>query len=170
MVTMTGFHGTLKNKAQNILNNGFIHSTKNTEWLGFGVYFFAEQQYAEKWALSEAEKPKNKGEVPSVLSCLIRCKENEYYDLDNEDNMDKIVKCLSGVLKGLEGKNSTKLDEAQIRCAACNFFAKKYGIKVYSYTFPLRRTNSYGFPFVINQKQICVNNNECISCVKECLI
>ena len=169
MVRLTGFHGTLQHKAENIIQNGFIHSKKDTEWLGFGVYFFTKKQDAKKWALLEADKDRNKGSSSSVLQCSISCEDNEYFDLDNRKNMSGILSCVSSVFEGLAGRNSTKIsDERQLRCIACNYFAKKYGIKVYAYTFPGIKNNKIGFPFVLKQRQICVRSDECIKDIREC--
>lgn len=169
MVCLTGFHGTLQHKAKSIIQNGFIHSKKDIEWLGFGVYFFNKKQDAEKWASLEVNKIKNQESTPCVLQCSISCKDDEYFDLDNSENMSSILSDLKGVLEGLVGRNSTKIDDdRQLRCIACNYFAKKNGIKVYAYTFPRIKNNMIGFPFVLKQRQICVKDNECIKDIREC--
>lgn len=169
MVRLTGFHGTLQYKAKSIIQNGFIHSTKDTEWLGFGIYFFTKKRDAEKWAELEANKNKNQGSCSGVLQCSIGCEDNEYFDLDNKENMDKLMREFNCVLESLAGRNSTKItDDRQLRCIACNFFAKKNGVKVYTYTFPRIKNNMVGFPLVLKQRQICVRSNECIKDIKEC--
>ena len=54
-----GYHGTLDIRANAIISqNHFIPSSKDTEWLGEGVYFFAHKQHAIDWATREAKNHK----------------------------------------------------------------------------------------------------------------
>ena len=124
MVNIKGFHGTLDEKANKILNSKFIHSSKNSEWLGSGVYFFEKRKDAEWWAKLEAGKPQNQGNLPTVLSADIITEDEFFYDLDFRFNMNKMIEESRDLLEGLEG--NLNMNEAEIRCVACNFFAKLY--------------------------------------------
>lgn len=157
-----GFHGTLEYRAKSILKCGFIHSTKNTEWLGHGVYFFTDLMYARKWALQESEKPQNNGAKEVVLKADISCKNENFCDLDLEENMSKLLQERKRLLLDLKGKSSNKFSDAEMRCIVCNWFAQKYGIKVFAYTFPIRLHNKCGFPYIEEQRQLCVNDDSCI--------
>lgn len=153
-----GYHGTLNSRADKILKNGFCASNKDKEWLGFGVYFFTNIEEAEIWSCREAKKVKNQGEAAAVISCEIVCEEEAFFDLDEDDKFSKLNIEMKSLLKGLAGRNSTKLTKDQFRCAACNMFALKYKIKVYAFTFPLLHHNECGFPYVKEQRQICVRD------------
>ena len=60
LVEKTGYHGTTEDHARSILKEKqFITSTKDTEWLGRGVYFFKHARHAEFWAKAECRKSKN---------------------------------------------------------------------------------------------------------------
>lgn len=49
---LTGYHGTTKENAENILNSGYKLSQKSNLWLGDGIYFFIEDIFSFKWCLS----------------------------------------------------------------------------------------------------------------------
>lgn len=165
MVNIKGFHGTLDGKADKILSSKFIHSTKNREWLGFGVYFFGKRKDAERWAKLESDKPQNQWSLPAVLSADIITENEFFYDLDILVNMKRMVEKTRKLLEGLEG--NLDMNEAEMRCAACNFFAELYGIKVFAYTFPSMAQNAIGFPYTRKQRQICVNDDNCIKNVQK---
>lgn len=165
MVNIKGFHGTLDEKANKILNSKFIHSSKNSEWLGFGVYFFEKRKDAEWWAKLEAGKSQKKYSVPTVLSANIVTDDEFFYDLDILVNMKRMVEKTRKLLEGLEG--NLDMNEAEMRCAACNLFAELYGIKVFAYTFPSMNQNAIGFPYIRKQRQICVNDDNCIKNVQK---
>ena len=61
IVHFTGWHGTDRKNAEEILKNNFLESSGNHHWLGEGVYFFGEGLgkpviHAAHWAKSEAYK------------------------------------------------------------------------------------------------------------------
>lgn len=164
-----GYHGTLDHKAEMILQSHFIHSKKNNEWLGFGVYFFSALSEAKRWAHMESNKEANKGFVAAVLEADLECSESQYYDLDKHHCMVQFISEVEELLKGLRGKSKTKLTEAQIRCAVCNWFAIKHDVNIYAYTFPLKiKTNNAGFPYEIKHRQLCVRNDACIRSLNKC--
>ena len=168
MIELNAYHGTIDEKANKIVSNKFIHSKKDNEWLGFGVYFFTEEKYARWWASMEANKKQNCGSVPVVLAANIVTEEALFYDLDLQKNMVKMQEELRNVLEKLCGKGKAKLSEAQMRCACCNFFAKKYKIEVFAYTFPSIAINEIGFPYTRKQRQLCVRYDKCITNLHKC--
>lgn len=46
MFKETVYHGTIQQKADAIVKEGFIESSKDIEWLGTGIYFFAKREDA----------------------------------------------------------------------------------------------------------------------------
>ena len=74
MIKLKAYHGTLKKNVNSIKENGFIISTKNFEWLGTGIYFFADKEFAEQWALQESLKRKGPNREPAVLSAIYSVK------------------------------------------------------------------------------------------------
>ncbi len=169
MVNIKGFHGTLEQRANKILKEGFIHSHKNREWLGSGIYFFSKFNDAEKWAIMEANKPQNKGSKAVVLTTDIIVNPNNFFDFDIPDNMEKFYNETKTLVNGIKDKIHGKNQDAQIRHALCEWFAKKYKIDVYAYTFPLHiYINPVGFPDVQSQRQICVKKDICITNLYKC--
>lgn len=168
MVNIKGFHGTLDEKANKILNSKFIHSSKNSEWLGSGVYFFVERKDAEWWAKLEAGKPQNKYSVPTVLSANIVTDDEFFYDLDLQRNMDKMRKEARAWLQNPNLGFRADLSREQLRCLVCNLYARKHGIKVFTFTFPAITTNEIGFTYSKMQRQICVNDDSCIRNLRKC--
>ncbi len=61
--TVTGYHGTTKERAEHILTEGFRFSRNDHDWLGHGVYFFERAPHrAAEWA---AER--YRGGTPCVI-------------------------------------------------------------------------------------------------------
>ena len=51
MIELIGYHGTVKTSAEKILSSKeFIESNNDNEWLGHGIYFFADIENAIKKA------------------------------------------------------------------------------------------------------------------------
>ena len=50
IIKETVYHGTTTARAQSISQGGFIHSNKDIEWLGHGIYFFQYAVDAKWWA------------------------------------------------------------------------------------------------------------------------
>lgn len=48
------FHGTLKNKKDSIIQNGYTCSDRSDNYLGTGVYFYDEENLALTWAQKKA--------------------------------------------------------------------------------------------------------------------
>lgn len=161
-----GYHGTIKKRADNILAHGFRLSNKNTEWLGTGVYFFEDFKWAKSWAFQETERAGKPKEEAAVLSAVIRCSDELFFDLDKPENMLKIKNELQNLanIKNSLGYSNTKREET--RCLICNFWKKKYNTQVMAYTFPRQQHNEMGFPFIVSQKQYCVTNKESIRNIK----
>ena len=168
MVNIKGFHGTLDEKANKILNSKFIHSSKNSEWLGSGVYFFAERKDAEWWAKLETNKRQNQGSLPAVLSADIITEDEFFYNLDLQCNMDKMRKEARAWLQNPNLGFRADLSREQLRCLVCNLYARKHGIKVFTFTFPAITTNEIGFIYSKMQRQICVNDDSCIRNLRKC--
>ena len=159
-IKMTGHHGTLKSKAIKIMREDFYISKKPNEWLGRGIYFFSERQDAWKWAEQEARKAKHHGEYPFVITADISCSKGEFADLDYEEERHKMDTALQKCkYKGAPEFSSDK----EMRCFYSNLYKRLSGIKVMAYTFPIALTNKYGFPYILNKRQISVENNEYLS-------
>lgn len=65
LVSIDAFHGTSRDAALLINAQGFNESTKRSEWLGRGIYFFVEgvsdpQANAREWARAQGWDPKAK--------------------------------------------------------------------------------------------------------------
>ena len=158
-MVLTGYHGTTSDRADKILMQGFMQSRKDIEWLGFGVYFFADVNWAIKWAGMQCTRHRQPV-YPVVLAAELNCRDNGLFDLDIPENMQKLTdefrEAFHGNAKGSPNfTGSIDKVRSQIRCMACNFYkAKHQEVKVFSYTFPAWGFNSAGFPN--NQKQYCV--------------
>lgn len=77
---LTGYHGTSKEYAENILKTKIFHqSRKINEWLGNGIYFYTEFEEALEWA--KKYHPNNEAVIHEII-CI---KEDEIMNLDYED-------------------------------------------------------------------------------------
>lgn len=156
------YHGTLQHKAVRILREPFFVSKKNTEWLGHGIYFFEDVEWAKTWAIQEYKKNKYFNAKPTIVSALIRCEDAEFYDLDIRENMLAMEREAIDSLKQFGSLGRTRLTKHELKCFACNYWRAIKGIKVFAYTFPILKDNFIGFPVNHEQRQFCVVNNDYI--------
>lgn len=154
MVNCVGYHGTSKESAVSILKNDFNLSMQKNEWLGFGVYFFDQFEWANSWAR------KKKSGV--VVSAKLQCMEEEFYDLDDSTKMQLMVTEAEDVLKKQHEKKPN-MRQNDLRCFACNFFGEKHNIKIFAYTFPSLDYNVVYFPVGEHkERQYCVRHTQSI--------
>ena len=168
--TMIGYHGTTLSAAETILKTKVFHdSTKDREWLGKGVYFFAYKQDAITWAIAQTERPENGGELPAVLSSrLVFCPE-QLLDLDDPaalENMHTFLKKVGYIVQKHISADCAELTGHALWkqwCFNCELYKKlnpKIGIIVYTFHF----TNDYAKEFFYrNQRQICVSDHSIIT-------
>ena len=173
MFKETVYHGTLKHKANRIQREGFMQSEKETEWLGTGIYFFAQRKDAEVWANREVRKGKNQGSSPALLEAVISCEDDKFFDLDISANMEQLVSAVKPYL--INGNNGHAVIDGpdaklKLRCLACNFYKKLHGIQVLAYSFPRMKNNDMGFPVCVSQRQYAVNTNKNIIELRELAI
>ena len=146
MVYLEGNHGTSKEAALSIMDDGYSLSKGDSEWLGDGVYFFIEgvssdpDKQAEKWAIVEAwdnELKQNKYDEYCVLKSDIEVEEEYFLDLTVEDGVeilnyliDKIENKLSKISKSINFIDGYLINFArgqrifQIDVAKGNFYIK----------------------------------------------
>ena len=172
MYRQQAYHGTINKHIQKILGNGFIISKSNSEWLGYGAYFFAEYDWAYQWAVQEANKKNDTSRLPATLQIELECADQYFFDLDIAENMEKIERETRYVISKamFTGSGRVNLSSSQLRCLACNFYKLKHKIQVYAYTFSAFENNFIGFPIQTKkQRQICVTQDStcCIKNIKE---
>lgn len=167
---LEGYHGTSIYNGKLIIRYGFDLNKcvkRDDDWLGKGIYFFADKKYANWWA-----NIKRKG---MVLSSDIICDDNEFLDLDDvTDNINFLKQCL-------EYKNLLHCkfkNEHQCVNVLIDLYKEDYNISVVTRTFPVDggrfvKLNGINNNIIrltglsLQQKQICVSNVSCILNVKE---
>lgn len=156
MVNLTGYHGTIREKADKIIEeNNFILSTKPTDWLGKGVYFFKDCFWADFWADMVSKKWSGK---PAILQSSISCNDEEFFDLDSVDNKRKMKSCVESFSKKKSSIGAPAFkNRRELRRFYCNFYAELNNILVYSCNFPDVGFDDMGFPK--SQVQYCVRDN-----------
>lgn len=91
MTEKNACHGTTRENAKSILNNGFAYSLGNEHWLGDGVYFFVEgvgytpDRAAELWA--EYRAYKQHSQFCSLISSEINVADDAFLDLTSYDGI-----------------------------------------------------------------------------------
>ena len=153
---LTGYHGTSLESANNILKTKeFNVSSKDTEWLGTGIYFYNEFSDAYEWRDSEA-----------VLHSVIKIDSSEYLDIDSEEGK-KIYNEIKNHIVKMQGKdvdNSLK-NVQKNTCAVMRMLWENedLDLKVISASFPKGYVD---FRTLLDtrekRKEFCVRNNECI--------
>lgn len=106
-----------------------------------------------------------KDEYPHVIECELICNKDEYLNLDIE--MNKLEKFSQKYLEAMEklSNSAPRFKNAHERKKFfCTAYAKKFGIKIISFTFKYPDINTAGFAAKhIERKQICVTNNDNIN-------
>lgn len=166
-LNMQGYHGTLADRADSIIANGFNRSSKEIEWLGFGVYFFDSFSNAKAWAIQEHDRQKGDASPPVVLAVTIRTLKSDFLDLDERSTMRSFEKELKRGYQAMFGSGNGGApnfkDKRELRCFWCNFYTKIHpNIKVIAFTFHRIQCNEFGFRLVYGQRQLCVVDSACI--------
>lgn len=165
-LTLVGYHGTLKDRANCIEREGFQASNKPIEWLGFGVYFFANWRNAEYWARQEFQRSGSKSNPPVVLTADINVGRDGFLDLDWPQSMEEFCRELEKLGRlmfsgGGKGAPNFKNDQER-RCFWCNCYKQAHPqLQVIAYSFPCGSFNWFGFPD--KRRQLCVMDDTCIS-------
>ena len=164
IINDTVYHGTNREAANNIITHGFKPSIKNNEWLGNGIYFFKDYISAEYWQ----RKYKSNG---VVLQASIEVNKNEWFDLNNKNNLYKFGMFSKEYFRMCKSKHlpipNFKNDE-QRRCFLCNLYVASNNIKVLQFKFKdLQIDSFYGFPKFAPNTQICIFDNNIIKNIEE---
>lgn len=170
MIELVGYHGTIKTNAEKILSSGiFKESNEKDDWLGHGIYFFADVENAIKWANERANRY---NEEAVVLSVNIKCDMNRYLNLDYQFNRRKVSLFFKDIINKSDKDISFYKRDEEKRCIACDLYKDFFGIYVIEFTFSRKVKKGHsedkdilGFSSV-PEKQICVSNHQCISNIK----
>lgn len=109
---LTGYHGTSKEYAENILNNQrFLPSIGEKQWLGHGIYFYPNFEDALDWA------KKYHFNNEAVIHALIYVDDDEIIDFDTSEgkNLFHDIVWLMG-----EQLNLSKTQIQKNQCIVCN--------------------------------------------------
>ena len=168
-----GYHGTLDHIADKIvLEQRFKFSKKNTEWLGYGAYFFKYRDHAVVWARREAEKEKNAAFSPGLVSADLSFTEDQLLDLDDPYQLRELNTFIQEYLNNTPSIQVLwdSFNKRQRWCFTCNLYRKFYPeIKVISHTFnfnsSMLRYSISGFN--VNQFQYCISDNSVIQNIRK---
>ena len=120
---LTGYHGTNKEYAENILNNQrFVPSIGEKHWLGHGIYFYPNFEDALNWA--KEYHPNNE----AVIHALICVDDEEIIDFDAPDGK----KLFHDIIWAMgEQLNLSETQVQKNQCIVCNtIWATNNKIKV----------------------------------------
>lgn len=93
--TFIGYHGTSVDKANKIMDIGFIPSKNSNDWLGHGIYFFIDgiscpKNNAEEWAKNQAwdsDRKYYKYKTYSVIQARVDVQNSRILDLTTTDGL-----------------------------------------------------------------------------------
>lgn len=157
-----GYHGTIKEIAQRIIDEKFTFSDRDDHWLGNGIYFFGYKCDAVWWAKLETKKsiPANE---PAVIQADIIFSAEDFIDLDDRSQLEIFNEYYKEYTK-LSVKISFK-NEKQMRCFLIDTFMRDKDLNIIAYTF--KRSNCLFKELPYNQRQICVRDNKYIHNIKQ---
>ena len=153
---LTGYHGTNKEYAENILNNQrFVPSIGEKHWLGHGIYFYPNFEDALNWA--KEYHPNNE----AVIHALICVDDEEIIDFDAPDGK----KLFHDIIWAMgEQLNLSETQVQKNQCIVCNtIWATNNKIKVLKSHFGKEQTL---FRTLIDYREqmleLCVRDNSVI--------
>ena len=118
MAELSVYHGTIKQRGDRIVQSqAFLHSNKPKEWLGTGVYFFQYYSDAREWAklARKSYKKEHKmdmtGSDPVVLKVAVKFSEDQYCDLDDRDNVEKVNAVYEAFLRNTGNAHPIRTEE-----------------------------------------------------------
>lgn len=157
---ITGYHGTTKKYAHNIIKEKEYHLSKGEkEWLGSGIYFYEKFSDAFCW------KPQP-GEEKAVLHSVIKVKNGEYLDIDSYEGEKTWNEILDVICESEDIELDGTYQENQ--CAACRIIWDSYPqLKVLAASFAT--TPSKAKVLIDKRKrrrEFCVRSNESIKCTQ----
>lgn len=157
---LTGYHGTTLVAAHSILAEGTYHlSTRDTEWLGSGIYFYPSFSDAYNWVTIDGRMP-----VEAILHSVIKVKSMEYLDFDSERGHE-IYHAACIMISEMQGKQiSANLTESQTQCAIARIVWDICDdIKVLAASFPTEKKIVRAIKeYRMYRKEFCVRSNSCI--------
>ena len=176
MIVIVGYHGTLKKNAKQIVDTQkFYKSTKRTEWLGKGVYFYQYIYHAWQWADDQVRKEEHKsGDSAAVLKADICIQNDHIFDLDDPAQKKELDLFFKEVLEYSQEARAIKREgkdfDHKRKCLACNLYCQaNTTIQMITYTFRGRQSkaNPHQEVYPQTEKQLCVKDTSIIKNIKE---
>lgn len=165
MSEIIGYHGTEKRNKTSIDLCGFKLSfvkKKPDHWLGLGIYFFEQKEYAKTWILDYLKEK---------CGCIYKCdiKNSKAVDLDNPIYLDKFNKYCKDNYCNIMDLGVNIDNEKVLRALFIEMFCRDFNYNVVLKTFTIKPKRFYSFDKLNNlpyvQKQICVYDESIIRIV-----
>lgn len=174
------FHGTLKEWAFDIVDNGFMDPKRrdsDDHWLGHGIYFYPCYEEAKRWAVSKSKKYKTNYDV--VVADMNK---EKLYNLEDSAHLrkfkkfaldlDKMIKSDGICLDFTKGLNRNSKDfSIQVtkrkRCFTFDYFANQFQIAgiMCSFCMDMQFSSNHKTNFLLMsgiETQICVYDKSII--------
>lgn len=146
-IYLTGYHGTNKSSANNILKDrSFFISQGNEEWLGTGIYFYDNYSDALYWNKDGAKYSEK------IIHAIIKIADDEFLDIDSINGHDlyyEVIKLIYNqcpeIVKGSVQENQCAVmnliwdTNKNIKVIAASFAKEKTIIKTLIDARPKRR-------------------------------
>lgn len=162
---VSGYHGTIQIRANAILKEKKFHpSSKDTEWLGRGIYFFPYVWHAKKWAEQESRRTHKTNRFAVVLKASLLYGNSQMCDLDDPDMLSRVNEFVAATIQksGITVNFST-LEKRKKWCLACNIYRKYHPeIAITSYTFIVNVKRDTYIGLRETQRQLCVSDDTII--------
>lgn len=169
--TYTAYHATDKSNVSSILKRNFLFHSKDTHWLGDGVYFFLDKGLAIAWGNNCPTKKYGKITIPAIIECIISVDDDFVCDMRQLQTYNR-VKNAFDIFWGSVYKApcTAKYDDAffeKLECAFFNWLTKKLSLKCIVCVFqkrllPVEETEfdthfrKFGIPCV--EIQLCIKD------------
>lgn len=157
-----GYHVTEKNNAEIICSeNNFIDSRDDDDWLGEGVYFFADFISETKY-YAKAKRIKN----PVIIVADINT--DRALNLIDPENYNQFLEIHAKIKerykKRKDGKKRKLLNKVVLELM---YKLEKYEVVVCIFEAPYRKNKVDRTNIMPHHIQVCVREHACISSIKE---
>lgn len=111
---ITGYHGTTKDNAISIINDGlkFEVSQKEKNWLGNGIYFYRYYSDAAIWHNPDTDEASE-----DIFHVVVKVKRDECFDLETDEDCKMFEEIVDSVYQqGMTSENQ----QVQFHCMIMN--------------------------------------------------
>ncbi|HWP95993.1 MAG TPA: hypothetical protein VN426_04015 [Syntrophomonadaceae bacterium] len=170
-VVLQGYHGTFTDCVDEILMNRFTIAKRPDHWLGYGAYFYQDdERHALCWAnIKRKRHVAYMGKTVAVIKAIIEVERRHCLNMTLQADFEKLANYAKDFLVSKRGELFVE-NQLENRCYLYDCFATENEIKVIVASFSKEWADPAAtlmFGIIFGEIQICVKDQLTITS-KEC--